>query len=79
MLILICSSLLCHSALEVVLVSVLYSPQYSFTLAASLLILLATRYGLGKHVSAVSAEDLSIVLKVRNVEYVLNGGNDILA
>jgi hypothetical protein len=35
--------------------------------------LLETRYGLGRHISTVSVEDLSIFLKVRHVGYALRG------
>ncbi len=40
---------------------------------AYLLIFLETRYGLGRHISTVSPEDLVSLLKVRHDEHVLNG------
>lgn len=44
-----------------------------------LLIFLETRYGLGRHISTVSPEDLGTLLKVRSVEHVLTNIHELSA
>jgi hypothetical protein len=48
------------------------SAQEFLGLVAYLLIFLETRYGLGRHISTVSLEDLVSLLKVSHDEHVLN-------